>query len=122
MAQPLPVRSVIIVDDDVALLHALTFAFMVEGFDVRSYASGESLLAEASLPVRGCLVIDYKLPGLDGFQLLERLRARGVGMPAILMTTLTPAMARRAAAAAVRTVDKPLLNGKLFDTVKELLD
>ena len=45
MAQPLPARSVIIVDDDAALLHALTFAFMVEGFDARAYASGESLLA-----------------------------------------------------------------------------
>lgn len=112
---------VVVVDDDPALLHALTFALGVEGFSVRPYPDAASLLTEPSLPAHGCLVIDYRLPGLDGLDLLERLRARGVTLPAVLITTATPKILKRAAAAGVPVVEKPLLNGMLFSLVHELL-
>jgi FixJ family two-component response regulator len=112
----------ILVDDDASVLSALKFAFEVEGFDVRAYANGESLLSEAHIPEFGCLILDYKLPGLNGLQLLSRLRSRRVTLPAVLITTPEPAVVAKAAAAGVPIVEKPLLTSALLDTVRGLLN
>ena len=111
----------ILVDDDVAVLSALKFAFEVEGFDVRAYVDGESLLSVPGFPDRGCLILDYKLPGLNGLQLLRRLRRRGVTLPAVLITTPEPIVVAQAASANVPIVEKPLLTSALLDTVRRLL-
>ncbi|HEY2481393.1 MAG TPA: response regulator [Caulobacteraceae bacterium] len=112
----------ILVDDDASVLSALKFAFEVEGFDVRAYADGESLLSETHIPEFGCLILDYKLPGLNGLQLLSRLRSRRVTLPAVLITTPEPAVVAKAAAAGVPIVEKPLLTSALLDTVRGLLN
>jgi CheY-like chemotaxis protein len=56
-------------------------------------------------------VIDLRLPGIDGLTLIERLRAGGARMPAILITT-TPTSAA-AAAGQAEIVEKPLVTGEL---------
>jgi two-component system response regulator FixJ len=81
---------VLLVDDDAALAEAVKFAMELEGFAVQTYPDGESLLNLKSFPKRGCLVIDVKLPGVDGLELLRRLRARRVMLPAVLITTNPP--------------------------------
>lgn len=114
-----PRPGVILVDDDPAVAHALEFAFGLEGFDVRAYRDGESLLQAGVRPDAGCLVVDYALPGMDGLDLLERLRAADVTLPAILITTNPRAALRlRAAAAGVPIVEKPLLSDALLDSVR----
>src|SRR5258708_40331462 len=105
----------IVVDDDVAVLSALKFAFEVEGFNVHAYADAESLLSAPGFPERGCLVLDYKLPGLNGLQLLSRLRRRGVTLPAVLITTPEPFVISQAASANVPIVAKPLRASALLD-------
>jgi FixJ family two-component response regulator len=110
------------VDDDPAVTHAMQFSFDLEGLDVRSFLDGESLLAADDLPRKGCLILDHNLPGMDGLALLERLRAAGVGLPAILITTNPRAALRdRAAAAGVPIVEKPLLTDALLTTVRKAL-
>lgn len=114
--------AVILVDDDPAVTHAMQFSFDLEGLDVRSFLDGESLLAADDLPRKGCLILDHNLPGMDGLALLERLRAAGVGLPAILITTNPRAALRdRAAAAGVPIVEKPLLTDALLTTVRKAL-
>lgn len=114
--------AVILVDDDPAVTHAMQFSFDLEGLDVRSYKDGESLLATGILPESGCLVLDQNLPGMDGLALLERLRANGVRLPAILITTNPrTALRDRAAAAGVPIVEKPLLTDALLTTVRTAL-
>lgn len=114
--------TVILVDDDPAVAHAVQFSFDLEGLEVRSYRDAESLLAGWNLPKRGCLVVDQNLPGMSGLTLLERLRAEGVDLPAILITTNPRAALReRAAAARIPIIEKPLLTDALLTTVRKAL-
>ena len=120
---PEPLRpAVILVDDDPAVAHAVQFSFDLEGLNVRSFRDAESLLASGALPKKGCLVLDYHLPGLDGLELLDRLRANDVRMPAVLITTNPrPHLRARAAAAGVPIIEKPLLTDALLTAVRSAL-
>jgi FixJ family two-component response regulator len=126
MASPaVPSRThplVVVVDDDAALRHALTFSLELEGFQVEGCDSGEALLARA-LPDRDtCLVIDERLPGVSGLQALRKLRARAVALPAVLITSNPKAALRQAAAAAgVPIVEKPLLGDALLGSIRAAL-
>lgn len=112
--------QVILVDDDPALLDALSLSLACEGFGVRAFASGEGLLAARLAPAYGCLILDYRLPGIDGLELLRRVRALGWTHPAILITTALPRIVAAAARAEIVLVDKPL-DGRLIAKVRQLL-
>ncbi len=108
--------SVVIVEDDASLLGALTFALRADRYDVKGYRNARLALAEGR-PC-DCLVIDQKLPDLDGLTLIDRLRDLGVTAPALLITTNPDEWCRRRAAAAqVKIVEKPLLDGKLGEHI-----
>jgi len=110
------------VDDDPALLHALTFAFETEGYSVSAFADAESLLASETPRGSLCLVLDQRLPGMSGLALLATLRAQSVGAPAILITSNPPpAVRREAKAAGVEIVEKPLLGNILAAKVREAI-
>lgn len=115
--------AVVLVDDDVAVAHALKFSLELDGFQVLTYPEGEALLASGPLPQHGCLVLDVNLPGMDGLELLRRLRERAVGLPAVLITTNPNAALRaRAAAAGVPIIEKPLLSDALLDAVRGAIE
>ena len=101
-----------LVEDDVSLLGALTFALEADGYAVAPYAAARPLLEDP--PDADCLVVDLKLPDKDGLSLISRLRSLGPQPPAILITTNPDDRLRRAAAAAhVAIVEKPLMGGEL---------
>src|SRR5215469_15822113 len=95
---------VLVVDDDAAVRSALKFALEVEGFAVKLYAGSIALLAEQGLPDRACLVIDYRMPGVDGLELVRRLRARQVALPAILISGRVDDQLRHRAGLAILSV------------------
>ena len=78
---------VLVVEDDLAVRSSLAFSLEIEGFKVRSYATGEELLDAASLDGCDCFIIDQKLPGLSGLDLIAKLRDLHVDAPAILITS-----------------------------------
>jgi two-component system response regulator FixJ len=115
-------EAVVVIDDDPAVLGALKFALELEGFSVPAYGSGSELLAQADLPEVGCLVIDFKLPDMDGLRLLAALRNRAVRLPAVLITSNpSESLRRRAAAVDVPIVEKPLLGNALVDAIRTAL-
>ena len=121
LASPLASPVVIVVDDDPDVLGSLKFSFEVEGFSVQAHDSAEALL-NGDLPSKNaCLVLDQKLPGMDGLELLRRLRSRGDALPAVLITTPNAETKRRAALAGVPIVEKPLLCETLVDQVRALI-
>jgi len=114
--------AVILVEDDISLLSAMTFALQTDGYDVLAYADGADLLTAAPRAGTGCFVVDLRLPGLDGLTLIQRLRARGETAPAILITTNPDARHRETAArAGVRIVEKPLLDSELRRCIEEVM-
>lgn len=108
-----------IVNDDAAMRDAMQFALRLEGAEVRLHESGAGLLADPALPACGCLVLKFHLPEMDGLEVLRRVRAMELTMPAILLTSnATPALRARAAAAGVWLVlEKPIMDGALVNAV-----
>jgi FixJ family two-component response regulator len=78
--------AVWLVDDDAPVLAALADVLTIEGLGVRPFDSAESFLAAIDGDSAGCIVLDIRLPGLDGLQAHAALRAAGILMPVIFLT------------------------------------
>jgi two-component system, LuxR family, response regulator FixJ len=110
---------VAVVDDDPAVCGSLKFSLELEGFVVRAYGNAGELLA-ADEPACDCLVVDQRMPGMSGIDLIMRLRDLEVPTPAILLISEpNPAIAARAAKAAVPIVEKPLFGNALLEQIRE---
>ena len=110
---------VVIVEDDLAVRCALSFSLKTEGITVCAYASSAELLAE--VPSADCFVIDFKLPGMDGLNLLAELRRRRIAAPAVLITTQPSTSVRRRAETAGAALIEKLLDDALFRQIREAL-
>ena len=112
----------LIVDDDPAVRNSLRFSLEIEGLAVRTFSNADELLEESAFPVFGCLILDHRLPGLSGLQLLAELRRRGVRLPAIVITTNpTNTIRKDVQAADAILIEKPLLSEALYDAIQEAL-
>jgi two-component system response regulator FixJ len=82
-----PTKSTVyVVDDDLDVLGSLQFLLETDGFDVRTFRSGAALLNAVASKKVDCFVIDYKMPNMDGIDLVTRLRKRDIAAPVILIT------------------------------------
>jgi FixJ family two-component response regulator len=111
----------VLVDDDAALLHALTFAFETQGYAVSAYANAESALAAPRQSEWRCVVLDHRLPGMSGLDMLDRLRAQRIFVPTVLITSNPNVTTRsRAAGMGVEIIEKPILDDVLLERVHAL--
>jgi two-component system, LuxR family, response regulator FixJ len=119
-SQPRPL--VVLVEGDLAVTHAIEFAFGLEGLRIRSYQTGAAALGDEQSRRAGCIVLDSILPDMDGLDLLARLRANGVTTPAVVIATNPrSALRERARIAGAPIIEKPLLNDGLLDAVRQAL-
>lgn len=110
---------ILLVDDDPGIRASLKFSLELEGFTVEAFDSGESLADLPDFPDASCIVLDYRLPGMDGLTLLASLRRKGVTQPAVLITGLgSRAIRVRAAEAGVMVIEKPLLCNALSSAIR----
>jgi FixJ family two-component response regulator len=111
--------TVFVVDDDEAVLKALTRLLRSSGYEVQPYRSAETFLAAHDPETPGCLLLDVALPGLDGLQLQRTLCASG-GERAIVFITGQgdiPMSVRAMKAGAVDFLTKPFERVQLLAAI-----
>jgi two-component system, LuxR family, response regulator FixJ len=112
----------LLVDDDPSVRASLQFSLELEGYAVEAFESGEMLAARTNPASPSCLVIDYRLPGIDGLGLLTLLRNRGETCPAIVITSNPPRSLRaRVSSAGAVLIEKPLLSDGLTTAIRRLV-
>jgi two-component system OmpR family response regulator len=82
----MPAVRLIIVEDDTSLATGLMRALANEGYEVTAAASGEEALERVRSEPFDLVVLDIGLPGIDGFEVLRRLRAGGYATPVLILT------------------------------------
>lgn len=117
-----PHPIVLLVDDDAAVRASLGFWLDLEGLLLVAFDRAEALLASGIIDTADCLVIDERLPGMTGLQLLAELRRQGVAAPAIITTShATRALRDAARAAGAQLVEKPLIGDALLAQIRTQL-
>ena len=79
-------RRILIIEDEPNLALGLRANLEVEGYDVSVAESGEAALDSADAGPLDLVILDVMLPGIDGFEVLSRLRARGVDAPVLILS------------------------------------
>jgi two-component system, LuxR family, response regulator FixJ len=112
--------TIYVVDDDAGVLGSLRFLLETDGFEVKTFRSGMALLNASASTEADCLVIDYKMPDMNGIDLIGRLRDHHVAAPVILITGYPDAniSARAAAAGVEHVLLKPLLGDGLVKEIR----
>lgn len=114
-------ETVVIVDDDAAVCQSLGFLLELEGFRILTFSNAFDALESQQLERACCLVIDFKMPQMNGLQLIEALRARGVVPPIIMISGCATEGLRQAAVrqGVSMFVEKPLMDVTLTEHVLE---
>jgi two-component system response regulator FixJ len=112
-----------LVDDDEDVRRALAFLLGTAGLAVRVYESANALLDKLDRLQSGCIVSDVRMPGVDGIQLLQHLKAKNVTLPVIVMTghaDVTLAVGAMKAGA-VDFIEKPFSDDVLLAAIQAAL-
>lgn len=117
------VYCVLLSEDDAGVRRSLQLLLRSKGFQVRSYTTAKALLLDPGSQCGDCLVVDYRMPDVDGITMLLALRAAGWSKPAILITGhFSEELAHRAYEAGFSDVlEKPLGEHVLLATINRLL-
>lgn len=115
--------TVLIVDDDDAVRDSLAILLEMAGFEVLTYASGLDVL-EAALPARGCILLDVRMPEIDGLELQRRLVERKSKLPIIIMTGHgdVPIAVRAMKAGAADFVEKPFSDEAILASIRQSIE
>lgn len=115
--------QVFVVDDDVSIRESLECLIRSAGWQAETFASGEEFLSHPRVSVPGCVILDYRLPHLDGLSVQKHLVADSASLPIIFVTYYgDPAMAVAAMkGGAFDVLTKPFGDDVLLNTVQQAI-
>jgi FixJ family two-component response regulator len=118
-----PPPTVFVVDDDAAVLKAVSRLLRAKGFEVKTFESAEALLSHWTSQMPGCLVLDVALPGLDGLGLQQLLGEAANGLGIVFLTGQgdIPMSVQALKAGAVDFLTKPVKAEALIAAVTSAL-
>jgi FixJ family two-component response regulator len=116
--------TIYIVDDDIAMRDSLALLLGLKGFRTQIFASAENLLAAYSPNWFGCMLVDVRMPGMDGLQLHAELCRRECAVPIVIMTAYGDVATARGAlkAGAEDFLEKPVDDSVLIDVLQTAID
>lgn len=79
-------KIVHLVDDDEAIRHSASFMLRHAGYIVKTYKDGIDFLEAVTSEMEGCILLDVRMPGMDGLAVQAALKQRGIKMPVIILT------------------------------------
>jgi two-component system, NtrC family, nitrogen regulation response regulator NtrX len=120
----MPKPRILVIDDEAAIRDSLRMTLEYEGYEFLGAATGQEGLALAEREAPDLVLLDVKMPGMDGLDVLERLRHMNEATPVVMIsghgTTSTAVEATKKGA--FNFIDKPFESDKLLLTLKIALD
>jgi FixJ family two-component response regulator len=114
-------QTAFLVEDDAAIGEALCDLFDSAGVKARHFQSAEEFVAAWDRSMAGCLVLDVRLPGMNGMELQSRLAETGAEIPIVVMTAHgdIPMVRKALKAGAVEFLTKPFQDEELLGAVEQ---
>jgi FixJ family two-component response regulator len=125
VVSPSPARgTVYVVDDDRSFLRSIDRLLRVAGHSVQTFRSANEFLAATRPDGVACLLLDLRMPGLNGLELQERLSAAGDRLPIVFLSGHAEfhAGVRALKAGAIDFLEKPFTEGELLAAVSSALE
>lgn len=115
---------VFVVDDDPSIRDSLELLMTSAGLDAKTYCSAEEFLQTADPAAAGCLVLDIRMPGMNGFDLQERCANAGFFVPIIFITGHgnIPLSVRAMRAGAIDFLEKPFEEEDLLNAINRAIE
>ncbi|AXB76619.1 response regulator transcription factor [Novosphingobium sp. P6W] len=113
-------KLVHIVDDEESMRRSTGYALKTTGYAVATWSSGTEFLKQVRHAEQGCILLDVRMPDIDGLEVQQVLAARGVTMPVVIMTghgDITIAV-QAMKAGAVDFLEKPFEKSALLNAVE----
>jgi FixJ family two-component response regulator len=116
--------TVFVVDDDASIRGALARLLHSAGYQTKTFASAESFLAQSHFDAPGCIVLDVRMPGLNGLELQQALAAADQQLPIVFITGHgdVPMSVRAMKAGAQDFLPKPFDDEELLKAVAQALN
>jgi two-component system, LuxR family, response regulator FixJ len=113
--------AVFIIDDDPAVRQALSVLVRSMRLKPESYESAQQFLDSFDAAKPGCLLLDVRMPGISGLELLEQLNRKDIHLPAIVMSAYgdVPMVVRAMKAGALNFLEKPCRDQQLWEAIQE---
>ena len=113
-----------VIDDDAAMRDSLAFLLDVNGFAPKTYESADAFLGGTPAASPACVISDIRMPGVNGIELVRKLKSSGAPCPVILITGHGDvALAVEAMkAGAVDFIEKPFDDGALLGAIRAALE
>jgi FixJ family two-component response regulator len=115
---------VYLVDDDPDLRRSYQRLFTSWGLEVQTFANPDEFLAAELADTPACLILDLQLPGMDGIDLQDRLKAIGLDIPIIFITaygTVTESV-QAMKSGALEFLEKPVAETTLMEAATRAID
>lgn len=110
-----------IVDDEDSIRRSVSFMLKTSGYQVETWSSGQAFLKEVKHAEHGCILLDVRMPEIDGLEVQRALAERGVTMPVVIMTghgDISIAI-QAMKAGAVDFLEKPFEKAALIAAIEE---
>src|SRR5437667_7567199 len=120
----MPKSRILVIDDEVAIRDSLRMMLEYEGYDCVGAATGQEGLALAEREAPDLVLLDVKMPGMDGLEVLDRLRAANEALPVIVVSghgTISTA-GEATKKGAFDFIEKPFASERVLVSLRNALD